>query len=35
MNNYTHRKTRNTDERPVYFGMPANDGVNGIGQNTL
>jgi len=34
MNNYTHSKTGNTDERPVYFSMPSNDGVNDIGQNT-
>jgi hypothetical protein len=35
MNNYTLSRTGNTDEMPVYFGMPSNDGVNDIGQNTL
>lgn len=34
MNNYTHSKTGNTDETPVYFSMPSNDGVNDTGQNT-
>jgi hypothetical protein len=34
MNNYTHSKTGNTNETPVYFGMPSNDAVNDNGQNT-